>query len=110
MGKVHEMADARTYTGMWERYAELKRLYERMEDDAYDDGSTLSQYVGSEKLSKLVNDLDKLLDDSSGIADESERRKLQADTIAMLYPVELALADACLFECDQAAAFEDYCS
>ena len=57
-----------------------------------------------------MNDLDRLLDASSGLANESDRRKLQADTIAMLYPVELALADARLFECDQAAAFEDYCS
>ena len=104
------MAGTRTYREIWRRYEELKKNYNFLREAAYDDGSTVAQYAGSAKLSEMVNEIDNLLDDCSLLKNEPDRRTAQSAVIAMLYPVELALSDACLFECDNAACFEDYAS
>ena len=99
-----------TYQGIWKRYEELNRSYRFLEESAYDDGATLAQYAGSDRLARLVSDIESLLDKCSALPNEDDCRKAQAAIIALLYPVEEALADACLFECDQAADSEDYVS
>ena len=104
------MADTSTYKGMWDRYVELREEFEMMCKDARDDDSTLAQYAGSEKLSKIVEELDSLLASSSSLRNDADCRRIQSAVISFLCPVEKALADACLFECDSAAPFEDYCS
>ena len=101
------MADS-TYTGIWDRYEKLKRSYYSLAEGALSEDSTLAQYAGSDRLNELVNELDRLLDDSSELANELECRKAQATIIPLLLRVEEAYADACLFECDPAASFEDY--
>ena len=102
------MAETSTYTIIWSRYEELRRFFNFLLESAYDEGSTLAQYAGSERLAKLVSKIEHLLDNCSKLANEADCRRAQAVTIALLYPVEEALADACLFECDPAASFEDY--
>ena len=101
------MADS-TYTGIWDRYEKLKRSYYSLAEGALSEDSTLAQYAGSDRLNELVNELDRLLDDSSELINEHDRRKIQATIIPLLLRVEEAFADACLFECDPAASFEDY--
>ena len=104
------MADTRTYTEIWKRYGELRRSYNFLLEAAYDDGATIAQYAGPERLSRLVKDIDKLLDSCSLLANEYDRRKAQAAVIALLYSAESELANACLFACDNAADFDDYVS
>ena len=101
------MADG-TYTGIWDRYEKLKRSYYSLAEGAFNEDSTLAQYAGSNRLNELVIELDRLLDDSSELVNELDRRKAQATIIPLLLRVEEAFADACLFECDPAASFEDY--
>lgn len=97
-----------TYAGIRDRYKKLKKSYYSLAEGALSEDSTLAQYAGSDKLNKLVIELDRLLDDSSELVNELERRKAQTTIIPLLLRVEEAFADACLFECDPAASFEDY--
>ena len=104
------MADTSTYKEIWSRYEKLLRSYNSLVKDAFDNDATLAQYAGSQRLSELVNSINQLLDKCSNLAFEPDLRKAQAATIALLYSVEEACADARLFECDPAANFEDYVS
>lgn len=104
------MADTSTYLGIKNRYEELRRDYNFLVEAAYDDGSTTAQYAGPERLGKIVKSFDNLLEACSKLSDSKETRQLQADIIALLHSAEEDFADACLFECDPAADFEDYVS
>ena len=102
------MASTCTYSEIWRRYERLRMDYNSLVEAAFDDDSTLAQFAGSKRLSKMVEKIDKLLDDCSMLTSDKDRRGIQSAALSMLYFVEQALADACLFECDNVASFEDY--
>ena len=104
------MARTCTYTEVWRRYERLRRDYNSLIEAAFDDDSTLAQFAGPESLSKMVEKIDRLLDDCSLLSNDNDRHGIQSAVLSMLYSVELALSDACLFQCDDAACFEDYSS
>ena len=104
------MACTSTYCDIWKRYEKLRRRWNVLIEQAFEDDSTVAQYAGPFKLAKLVNEIDTLLDDCSQLVNEDDRLKAQSIVISLLYSVEEALTDACLFECDQAASFEDFVS
>lgn len=99
-----------TYKGLWNRYEELRRKYSLLIEGAFEDDSTVAQYAGSDELANLVSDIDSLLDECSQLQNENDRHNIESMVISLLYPVEEALADACLYESDPAADFEDYVS
>lgn len=105
--KVFKMASTRTFKELWERYEKFQQDYHFLLDSAYDDGSTLPQYAGSERLTKMATELTDLLDETMGL-NEVYRREIQAAVISVLYPVELALSDARVLECKQAEEYESY--
>lgn len=104
------MASTCTYSEIWRRYERLRMDYNSLIEAAFDNDSTLAQFAGPERLSKMVDKIDKLLDDCSMLSNEDDRHGIQSAILSMLYSVELALSDACLFKCDEAACFDDYSS
>lgn len=97
-----------TYAEIWRRYERLRMDYNSLVEAAFDDGSTLAQFAGSARLSKMVEKIDKLFDDCSLLTNEDDRRGVQSAVLPFLYNVEQTLSDAYLFECDDAAPLEDY--
>ena len=104
------MTVACTYREAWERYEELREYYLSLMREAKEDGSTLAQYAGSEKLDALKEDIELLLVDSEGLIYPTDRARIQSAICKLLNAVNLAYFDARLFECGPAADFEDYSS
>ena len=104
------MTVACTYKEAWERYEELRECYNEFVRHANDNDLTVAQDAGSEKLNALREDLESLLIDSDGLTNPVDRSRVQSATSEVLHTVNLALSDALLFECDNAADFEDYSS
>ena len=99
-----------TYTEAWNRYEELRERFNHFARLAKDDDSTIAQFAGSLKLNALKDDLESLLVDSDDLTNHVDRDRVQSATNEVLHVVNIALSDAMLFECDDAASFEDYSS
>ena len=104
------MTVACSYKEAWSRYEELRECLSLLAREAKDNDSTLAQFAGSDKLDALREDLESLLIDSDGLSSSIDRFRIQSATREILHIVNLALADAYLFECDECADFEDYSS
>ena len=104
------MKSTSTYNKIWGRYEELRLSYNHLIEEAQLDDSTVAQYAGSDRLAKLAGDIESLLNDCLKLRNYDDRRKAQTVIIELLLPVIEALSDACLYECDPAASFEDYVS
>ena len=102
------MAGTRTFRGMMGRCSALKEQYTILLEAAKKDGSTLAQYAGSERLKKLSDEINDLISESLNLTTPSNRYEVNAAIIPLLYTVEQHYCNACLFECDQAANYEDY--
>lgn len=102
------MADTTcTYNEIQEGYDKTYQEYLALITEAELEDSTLAQYAGSKRLTVLMKDLESLMEDSERLK-PSDKKELQSMIGATLYAVDVALSDANLFECDEAADFDDY--
>lgn len=104
------MTTTSTYKELWAEYDKLRDRLNGYLRESTQHGLSMAEFVGSELLEALDEELVKLLEESEGLPFRDDREKLQAAINALILAVEIAMADAQLYECDPEAGADRFLS